>query len=522
MLGPRDQTECTVGLARRARGPEPVCALKRGSATRPAGQTRLKRRISAWKSGIETHCHLLDLTPDLAEEIGSRRWFRGLGTMMMLCAAAVSLWPDFSAVEAATTVSADADVRREYRSQMILPLSQRRDSHHRMGATALVVPIATAPERAMVQLTATLGQGDSFGRMLQRAGVGSSDAAQVSSMVMANVPLAEIAPGTRFDVTLGRRGAAEVPRPLDRIAFRARFDLNLLIERQDGRLVLTREPIAVDTMPLRIRGTVGASLYRSARAAGAPLSAVQQYLHTLDQHLSLESDIAPDDTFDIIVAHKRAASGESEAGKLLYAGLEHSGKPRVQLLRWGGDGQFFEASGMSKPRSSGIIAPVAGRVTSNYGRRRHPILGYARMHSGVDFGAPRGTPIHAVSDGVVMFAGRHGGHGNYVRLNHGGGLGTGYAHMSRIAVSSGAQVRAGQVIGYVGSTGLSTGPHLHYELYRNGRTVDPLSVRFTANAQVDTEDLAAFKARLAKLMTIEPGSALRPLSARASIAASDR
>lgn len=485
---------------------------------------RVSARALGWKTAIEAACHKLDLVPDLAEEIGSRRWFRGMGTMVGLCAVAVSMWPDFSAVEAATTMSAEADIRDEYRSQMILPLAQGGDSGRRMGATALVVPIASAPERALVQLTATLGQGDSFGRMLQRAGVGSGDAATVSGMVAANVPLGDIASGTRFYVTLGRRNAPGTPRPLDRIAFRARFDLAMSIERQGGRLVLTRQPIAVDAMPLRIRGTVGNSLYRSARAAGAPPKAIQQYLQTLDQHLSLEGDITPEDTFDIIVAHKRAASGESETGNLIYAGVERKGKPRAQLMRWGDNGQFFEASGMGQQQraSSGMVSPVAGRMTSSYGMRRHPILGYARMHAGIDFGAAWGSPIYAVSDGVVGFAGRHGGHGNYVRLEHGGGLGTGYAHMSRIAVSSGTRVRAGQVIGYVGSTGLSTGPHLHYELYQNGRTVNPLSVRFTVNQQVDKEDLTEFKARLAKLLSVKPGAALGPLDANALAPASPR
>jgi murein DD-endopeptidase MepM/ murein hydrolase activator NlpD len=285
------------------------------------------------------------------------------------------------------------------------------------------------------------------------------------------------------------------------------------IERQGGRLVLTRQPIAVDAMPLRIRGTVGSSLYRSARAAGAPPKAIQQYLQTLDQHISLEGDVTPEDKFDIIVAHKRAASGESETGNLIYAGLEQNGKPRAQLMRWGDDGQFFEASGMGQQRaSSGMLSPVAGRMTSSYGMRRHPILGYARMHAGIDFGAAWGSPIYAVSDGMVSYAGRHGGHGNYVRLEHGGGLGTGYAHMSRIAVSSGTRVHAGQVIGYVGSTGLSTGPHLHYELYQNGRTVNPLSVSFTVNQQVDKEQLATFKERLAKLLSVRPGAALGPMT----------
>jgi murein DD-endopeptidase MepM/ murein hydrolase activator NlpD len=147
-------------------------------------------------------------------------------------------------------------------------------------------------------------------------------------------------------------------------------------------------------------------------------------------------------------------------------------------------------------------------MTSGFGMRRHPILGYARMHAGIDFAAGHGTPIYATSDGQVRFAGRHGGHGNYVRLDHGGGIGTGYAHMSRIAVSPGNRVRRGQVIGYVGSTGLSTGPHLHYELYRNGRAVNPGSVKFIATAQLEGPQLAAFKARLAALRQVKPGAAL--------------
>src|SRR5690606_7009660 len=114
---------------------------------------------------------------------------------------------------------------------------------------------------------------------------------------------------------------------------------------------------------------------------------------------------------DIIIAYRRSAKGESEAGELLYAGLERGDRPRLQLMRWGKDGQFYQASGMGAQRVT-QYAPVAGRITSRFGKRRHPILGYTRMHAGVDFGAPRGTPIFAVADGVVTYAGRHGGHGN--------------------------------------------------------------------------------------------------------------
>ena len=140
------------------------------------------------------------------------------------------------------------------------------------------------------------------------------------------------------------------------------------------------------------------------------------------------------------------------------------------------------------------------------------------MHAGQDFAARQGSPIYAVADGVVQFAGRHGGHGNFVKLSHGGGLGTGYAHMSRIAVSSGTRVKRGQVIGYVGSTGLSTGPHLHYEMYRGGKTVNPSSVRFVTRAQLTGNELAAFRSQLATLQQVEPGAALASLEPDPSFA----
>ncbi|MGE3692921.1 MAG: M23 family metallopeptidase [Novosphingobium sp.] len=474
----------------------------------------VSRNLLLWKDRLESHWQRLDISHDLAENIGSARWFKSFGTMVTLGVVALSFWPDFSAVEAAAAIPGDASTRDEFRSQMILPLSQGSDSGRHMGATAMVVPIANAPERPTIRLVARLGEGDSFARMLQRAGVSAGDAARASELVASKVALGEIDPGTRFDVTLGRRSAPGEPRPLDKLAFRARFDLDLSLARRGGELTMAAHPIAVDTTPLRITGTVGSSLYRSARAAGAPARAVQLYLQTLDGHVSLEDDVAATDKFDFVVAYKRSATGESETGQLLYAGLERGGKPIAQLVRWGSDGQFFDAAEAASPvtRVSSIGAPVAGRITSGFGMRFHPILRYARMHSGVDFGAAWGSPIHAASDGVVSYAGRHGGHGNYVRIEHGGGLATGYAHMSRFAVSPGTRVQAGQIIGYVGSTGLSTGPHLHFEAYRAGRTINPLSVKFAMRtAQVDAKQLNQFKARLAQLKAIKPGAALKSL-----------
>ena len=454
----------------------------------------------------------LDLAPDLGSEIGSKRWFRGLGTFVGLTAAALAFWPTFAPLEAAPPARIDDAVRDEFRSQMILPLALGADSGRHMGATSLVEPLADAPERPTLDMVATLAKGDSFERMLRRAGVGAGDADRVTALVGNAIALGDIEAGTKFDIVLGRRTAPGEPRPLESIAFRARFDLELDVGRLDegADLSLTRKIIRVDETPLRIRGTVGESLYRSARAAGAPASAVQSYLKTLGQHVNLDRDVRSGDTFDFIVAHRRAATGERQAGQLLYAGLERSDKPQVQLMRWGTDGEFYEASGVGEQRG-GLMAPVPGRMSSRFGMRRHPILGYKRMHAGLDFKARHGTPIVAVTDGRVLSAGRAGGCGNAVKLRHGGGIDTRYCHMSRMSVNRGQTVRRGQVIGYVGSTGLSTGPHLHYEMYRNGRAIDPASVQYVTRAQLSGAELQRFKDTLAKMKTVEPGAALADL-----------
>ena len=295
----------------------------------------------------------------------------------------------------------------EARAQMIVPLALGGDTGRHMAATDAVRPLTQTPERPQIELTATLGSGDSFARLLERSGVGGGEAQALANQVASAVPLADIAPGTRIDLILGRRAARTMPRPVDALAMRARFDLRIEMEREGDRLVMRRIPIAVDTTPLRIRGRVGDSLYRSARAAGAPPAAIQSYLRVIGRQISVGSDIRANDEYDIIVDYRRAETGESETGKLLYAGLIRGGKPKLSMLEWTVDGrtQWFEASGVGE-RRGGMVRPTNGRVTSTFGMRRHPILGYKRMHSGMDFGGGYGAPIYAVTDGVVTIAGR--------------------------------------------------------------------------------------------------------------------
>lgn len=470
----------------------------RGAATTTSDRfSRLRERLGD-----------IDPVPDLGTNIGTREWWRGVATCFVLCAAAIGMAPGFEPVMGPAPATLDAEQWDEARALSIAPLALGADSGRRMAANDLVVPLTDTPERPMIELTATLGRGDSFARVLERSGVARAEAAQVATMIADAIPLDRIAGGTAMDMVLGRRASRSVPRPLDRLAFRAALDLKLEVVREGGSLRLVRIPVAVDDTPLRIQGRVGSSLYRSARAAGVPAKVVEAYIRALATRLSVSSDIQADHRFDIIVEHRRAETGETETGKLLLAGLERGKKP-LRLMQWTVDGRtdWFEASGTGKTRGT-MSAPVNGRQTSGYGMRRHPLLGYSRFHRGLDFGAPHGAPIHAVTDGVVSFAGWHGGHGKYVKLSHSGGLATAYAHMSRYAVKAGQRVRQGQVIGYVGSTGLSTGPHLHYEVYRNGASIDPRTLKISSTTALAARDLQAFKAKLARLLSVTPGAAL--------------
>lgn len=464
---------------------------------RPLGLDALRR---SWDRGRD-----LDLVVDLGARIGSGEWWRGLATCTALCASAFALAPSFRPLPGAVAPPMADTQWQQMRVQAISPSAFGSDTGLHVAPTDMVEPLAETPERPQIEVNASLGRGDGFARVLTRAGVGEDEAQQAADLVAGAVSLGDIKPGTKLDLTLGRRPNRQVARPLDHLAFRAKFELALELIRENNQLRLIKKPIAVDETPMRIQGRVGSSLFAAARAAGAPADAIQTYLRALAQYVPI-SGVHANDRFDLIVEHRRAATGETQTGKLLYGGLDQ-GKRTIRLLKWQSDGkeQWFDAAGVGKPREGQMKMPVNGHQTSSFGLRYHPILGYSRMHQGIDYGAPMGSPIIAATDGIVNFAGWHGGHGNYVQISHDGALKTGYAHMSRIIAHVGERVRAGQLIGYVGSTGLSTGPHLHFEVFRNGQAVNPAGVKFAKAAQLVGSQLSRFKATLSRLLATRIG-----------------
>ncbi|MBW8784127.1 MAG: M23 family metallopeptidase [Novosphingobium sp.] len=469
----------------------------RGGATATEFETLLLRGREAGACVDPAHG---PWRPDLGRGIGSTRWWGELLVLAALVTSALLCWAAPRAIGASAPSRYDSADVAQFRRLAIGSGENTRggDAPALTGAIAL----AAVPPRPALELSTETRVGESFAAALARLGVGPGDSARAAELV----PAQRIAPGTRLDVVLGSRLAADAARPLQRLTLHPQFDLEVAITRHANAFAVDAGPVAVDSTPIRLRGPVGGNFAQAAAAAGLSADIVQQYLRAIDGNASLAGDLRPDDTYDMVVEHRRSADGASETGKLLLARLDRHGTPLAKLLRWGRDDQFVSAlrpslsSGGSTP-----LWPVEGRITSGFGLRFHPILGYLRMHSGIDIAARWGTPIRALADGVVSFAGWHGGHGEYVRLAHDGGLATGYGHMSRIAVAEGAHVRAGETIGYVGASGLATGAHLHLEVLRDGRASDPLDwLRGGGFAAGERPDSAAIAGRIARLEALVP------------------
>jgi murein DD-endopeptidase MepM/ murein hydrolase activator NlpD len=447
-----------------------------------------------------------EISTDLGDSIGSRSWWLGLGACTALCAGAITLGTMVAPLPQLLRPSLTPAQQEAVKPQSIAPLAYGATT----GSTAMPSPrrverLAEAPERPRLELTARVDGRSSFETLLRRAGVGRDDIAAVVALMRPAARLNTLPRGSTIDLVLGRRESKSMPRPLESLGFRAAFDLRLLVGRTDAGLRLKRIPIAVDSTPLRIEGTVGGNLQRALRGAGIPANLAGDFIKTMGYVVDFQRGVGKRDRFAIVVERDRAATGEIRFGRLLFAGLERPGKAPVELGRFdiGGSSQFYRANGESA-RKGLMGTPVEGaRLTSGFGMRFHPLLSYSRMHQGVDFGAPSGAPILAAASGTVSFAGRHGGHGNYVQLKHSKELMTAYAHMSRFAVRAGQQVAQGQVIGYVGSTGMSTGPHLHYEVWLRGRATNPVSLKFIGGSKLSGGNMTRFEAMMNRLRRLE-------------------
>lgn len=322
---------------------------------------------------------------------------------------------------------------------------------------------------------AYLQSGENIDTALIRSGITAADAARSAHLIDATIFPDRVATGTAL-VIVGKADRQGLRHSLQELSLRPRLNLMLAVRRDVNGLSLIAKPFSVDTTPLQLVGMVGPDLAGSLTTMHASVRLIADVQKLVHQHLNAASPLQPHDRFELVFEQSRASDGKVETGGLIYMALRRADQPLLELVRWRGDRDLadVEQDLTAGAKRSASKLPVVGHLTSRYGMRFHPILGFTRLHAGIDIAAPWGAPVVAAREGTVTFAGWQAGHGNYVRLDHGGGLGTGYAHLSGISVVVGQRIFAGQRVGYVGSTGLSTGPHLHYEVFHNGRAVDPL------------------------------------------------
>jgi murein DD-endopeptidase MepM/ murein hydrolase activator NlpD len=253
----------------------------------------------------------------------------------------------------------------------------------------------------------------------------------------------------------------------------------------------------------RAAGVINSSLFDAAQEAGVPMPVVADLIKTFSFDVDFQRDIQDGDAFEIVYERKETEAGDFvKSGQILFASLTLSGKTiPVYYFERDGEGEYFTPKGEAI-RKSLLRTPIDGaRITSGFGMRMHPVLGFSKMHKGVDFGAPTGTPIFAAGSGTVVEVGKKGAYGNYVRIRHNGEYQTAYAHMSKFAkgIKKGDKVKQGDVIGYVGATGRVTGPHLHYEVLINGEQANPGKVKMASADKLTGKQLKAFEAQMAKI-----------------------
>ena len=363
--------------------------------------------------------------------------------------------------------------------------------------------------------TLTLSSGDTLAKILRKAQFTNQDVASVSQALSRHLNLRRLQIGTQFTAGLDDQNKAvalKVSLPAGRQHtsktgpfFVDHYVLRDRSEQADNRWHAIKAVRPVDQIAVHAGNQINLSLYEAARQVNIPLEAFDKFVRVMSFSVDFQRDIQPGDQFELVYenAVDRLTGDVLTSGKLYYAGIILSGK-RFGFYRFTHpDGRvgWYDRNGESAVRTL-MRTPVNGaRLSSRYGMRRHPVTGFNAMHRGIDFAVPTGTPILAAGSGHIEMAGWNGSYGKYVRIRHNSTYKTAYAHLSRVAsgLRRGSAIQQGEVIGYVGSTGRSTGPHLHYEIMVNNRQVNPLTVQLPAGDGVPDELMARFETEVAAI-----------------------
>lgn len=377
----------------------------------------------------------------------------------------------------------------------------------------------------------TVDSGDTLTGMLTEAGVPSPDASAVVAALTPVFSARNIRPGQVFEAAFMPMAAVEpqatrggvsraaaatefgiTPVKLLSLSFAPSVDRQITVKLNDDGEYDTQDlQKQLEARYAHAGATIQSSLYLAAMQAGIPGSVVVQMIRMFSYDVDFQRDVRPGDKFEVFYNTYYTPEGaEARSGEIMTATMVLGGKRHTLYRFETSDGvEYFDENGRSA-KNVLMKTPVDGaRISSGFGMRFHPVLQYTRMHKGIDFAVPTGTPVMAAGSGTVTFAARQNGYGNFVVVNHGNGYSTAYAHLSRIArgIRAGGRVRQGQVVAFSGMTGVTTGPHLHYEIRLNDSQVNPLRVKVAQGRRLagrELKDFAAQRARTDRLLAALP------------------
>lgn len=366
---------------------------------------------------------------------------------------------------------------------------------------AIEIPASTAATAESYWLELKVKSGDTIGGLFARHGLGDSVWREIMRLGGDTGSLAQIRAGESLQVRQDPSGQLlELRRQIDE-------SRSLHVTRQAGVLQARTVTASIERRNTYRVGVINestGSLFLAGQEAGMSDRVIMQLFDVFRWDIDFAQDIQPGDRFSVVYEEVYRNGEKLRDGEILAAEFVNRGKPMRAVAYADATGRIDYYTPKGDPMHKAFIrTPVAfSRISSRFGFRRHPVLNRIRSHKGVDYAAPTGTPVKATGDGKIIHRGRRGGYGNTVMIQHANGIVTLYGHLSKFAKgqSQGSRVKQGQLIGYVGSTGLATGPHLHYEFHVNGVHQNPLSVRLPNAAPLDPSRLADFRRKAAPLV----------------------
>ena len=299
------------------------------------------------------------------------------------------------------------------------------------------------------------------------------------------------------EITIKYENKEKNNKSINSIFIPLEFNKNFYLEKIDENFVAEITSKKTQKRLVKKKGFISDNLYLSGLRAGIDKKAINEMIAIFSFSVDFQRDVWRNDNFEILYEEEfiKYDKANKNLGKILYANLKLQSIGSLKLYRFESDNkkiEYFDENGKSAKKLL-MKTPIDGaRLSSGFGMRKHPIRGYMKKHQGVDFAAPKGTPIYAAGDGIIEMKQRYKGYGKYIRIRHANGFKTAYAHMSKFNKIPGGRVKQKQIIGYVGSTGLSTGPHLHYEVLKNNIRINPQKLKLPSGRKLKGNELQRF------------------------------